>query len=36
MNDRGMKKWRPFNAVAPSKEFLKRESNIEIPSLSKD
>ena len=36
MNDRGMKKWRPFNAVAPGKELLKREIQIEPPSLSKD
>lgn len=36
MNDRGMKKWRPFNAVVPNRELLKKESSISIPLLSKD
>jgi len=36
MNDRGMKKWRPFNAVVPSSELLRKEENIPLPTLSKD
>ena len=36
MNDRGMKKWRPFNAVAPSYELKKREVRIPLPSLLDD
>ena len=36
MNDRGMKKWRPFNSVVPSRVLLKREENIQLPELSED
>lgn len=34
MKDRGMKKWRPFNAVVPRYELLKKMETIEIPTLS--
>jgi len=36
MKDRGMKKWRPFNAVASRSELLKYPSSNEFPSLSKE
>ena len=35
MNDRGMKKYRPFNSVVPNKELL-REERIVIPELCED
>lgn len=34
MKDRGMTKWRPFNAVVSSKELLKKPDNFEFPNLS--
>ena len=36
MNDRGMKKWRPFSAVVPNEILLKTNNNIALPSLSED
>lgn len=36
MNDRGMKKWRPFNSVVPTSELLKREESYALPTLSRD
>lgn len=36
MNDRGMKKWRPFNSVVPNKELLKKNETLKLPSLSID
>ena len=36
MNEKKKKKWRPFNAVVPSSELLKRENNFQFPTLSKD
>lgn len=36
MNDRGMKKWRPFNAVVPNEVLLKSEKKVIFPSLSED
>lgn len=36
MNDRGMIKWRPFNSVVPSKELLRKDVQIDKPSLSSD
>lgn len=36
MEDRGMKKWRPFNSVTPSRELLKKDNPISKPDLSKD
>lgn len=34
MNDRGMKKWRPFNSVVPGKVLLNLEEKILLPDLS--
>lgn len=34
MNDRGMKKWRPFNAVIPNSELLNAVKNVSLPELS--
>lgn len=34
MNDRGMKKWRPFNAVVPNSELLNLKSAVPLPNLS--
>ena len=34
MNDRGMKKWAPFNSVIPSSELFKSERIIPMPNLS--
>ena len=34
MNDRGMKKWRPFNAVVPNSFLKNSPESIELPSLS--
>lgn len=34
MNDRGMKKWKPFNAVVSSKELLNGEEYLLLPELS--
>lgn len=34
MNDRGMKKWRPFNSVASSKELLNIKESVFLPNLS--
>lgn len=34
MNDRGMKKWRPFNAVVPASELLNLKENVPLPNLS--
>lgn len=34
MNDRGMKKWRPFNAVVPATELLNLKENVPLPNLS--
>lgn len=36
MKDRGMKKWRPFNAVAPASELLKYPHDDAFPEPSKD
>ncbi len=36
MNDRGMKKWRPFNAVVSAKELLAKPADDEFPNPSKD
>lgn len=36
MIDRGMKKWRPFNAVTSREELLKRPDNYEFPNLSEE
>ena len=36
MNDRGMKKWRPFNAVVPAKVLLEKDESIPLPELSED
>ena len=36
MNDRGMKKWAPFNAVVSHSELLKKEAKLNPPSLSRD
>lgn len=35
-NERDTKKWRPFNSVVPSRELLKRDIELEVPTLSKD
>lgn len=34
MKDRGMKKWRPFNAVSASDELLIKPQNCDFPNLS--
>ena len=36
MKDRGMMKWRAFNAVIPAKELLKKDEPFHMPILSKD
>jgi len=36
MQDRGMKKWRPFNAVVPGHELKKKETIIPLPDLLED
>lgn len=36
MQDRGMKKWRPFNAVVPGYELKKKETIIPLPDLLED
>lgn len=36
MNDRGMKKWQPFNALASRNELLTKPSCDNVPVLSKD
>ncbi len=36
MNDRGMKKWRPFSSVVPSRELLKNDQSIDLPTLLDD
>lgn len=36
MNDRGMKKWRPFNSVVPTKVLLERDESLPLPILSED
>lgn len=36
MIDRGMKKWKPFNAVIPGKELKKKEEILKLPNLSRD
>lgn len=36
MNDRGMKKWRPFNSVASPKELMNKPANFEFPNLSEE
>ncbi len=35
MRDRGMKKWKPFNAVVPS-SYLKNQETLPVPSLSEN
>ena len=34
MNDRGMKKWAPFNSVIPSSELFISDKPIPMPNLS--
>ncbi len=34
MNDRGMKKWRPFSSVVPSRELKYAPSSVPLPDLS--
>ena len=36
MKDRGMIKWKPFNAVVPSKTLLKDLPKVKKPNLSQD
>ncbi len=36
MNDRGMKKWRPFNSVVSSKELLMKPANDDFPDITDD
>lgn len=34
MNDRGMKKWRPFNSVTSKEELLRKPACDDFPNLS--
>lgn len=34
MNDRGIKKWAPFNSVVPSSELFKNDKPLAMPNLS--